>query len=74
MSYSCFDTCDKNIAQNQSEAAEAAREISLPLGSDYNDVYLNFVKEAKAAGVDPEDIRAVLDILKKAQKRKEKIL
>ena len=63
MSYSYFNTCDKNVAQNQSEAAEAAREVN------YNDVYLNFAKEAKAAGIDPEDIRAVLDILKKAQKR-----
>lgn len=34
-----------------------------------NDIYLNFAKEAQADGIDPDDIRAVLDILKKAQRK-----
>lgn len=34
-----------------------------------NDVYLNFAKEAQADGIDPDDIKAVLDILRKAHKK-----
>lgn len=32
-----------------------------------DDVYLNFAKEAQADGIDPKDIRAVLDILKRTR-------
>lgn len=34
-----------------------------------DDVYLNFAKEAQVEGIDPDDIRAVLNILKKAQRK-----
>lgn len=64
MSYSYFDTRDKDIARDQSEAAEAAEEVSL------NNICRNFVKEAQAEGIDPDDIRAVLQILQTAHREK----
>lgn len=34
--------------------------------NDFQDVYTNYEKQMKADGIDPEDINAVIDILKKA--------
>ena len=36
-------------------------------GARLQDVYLNFAKEAQSEGIDPDDIRAVLDILKRTR-------
>jgi hypothetical protein len=64
MSCSYFHTCDKDITRDQSEAAEAAEEVS------YNNICRNFVKEAQAEGIYPEDIRAVLQILQTTYREK----
>lgn len=64
MSCSYFDTYDKDTTRDQSETAEAAKEVN------YNDICRNFVKEAQAAGIYPEDIRAVLQILQTAYRKK----
>lgn len=37
--------------------------------NDFQDVYTNCEKQMKADGIDPEDINAVIDILKKAHKK-----
>lgn len=37
--------------------------------NDFQDVYTNYEKQMKADGIDPEDINAVIDILKKAHKK-----
>ena len=65
MSCSYFDTYDKDTTRDQSEAAEATEEVN------YNDIYRNFVKDAQAEGIDPEDIRAVLQILKRMSRKEQ---
>lgn len=59
-----------------SSVEESNRELKLEeslneekYDNDFQDVYTNYEKQMKADGIDPEDIIAVIDILKKAQKK-----
>ncbi len=55
-------------AEQMGRVAQWRKENPAPADT-LDDVYLNFAKEAQVEGIDPDDIRAVLNILKKAQRK-----
>lgn len=66
------DPQDSSDCPQMERVAQWREKNSLPAEEKrytLDDVYLNFAKEAQADGIDPEDIKAVLDILKKAHKK-----